>query len=922
MGSSVPRHAARGGFHLQSWRLRARVLETGLAALAVVGFVAYASPAYGGSNTVSAVSTCQSGPGSGWTINWTIQNSQNLSETGTVTAVTGGLSTLSTSTFTIAAGQPSSSTTIVQKLPASASGAVTLNFTGTWSDGSTTANSGTYSLSANPSCGPVVQQKQTIGGHIYLCNNGNPTTTDVPGGTIGATGPETVKPVPDPLAATDVPAGSYVVTATDPPGYTLLPCHGTSGSSLSAVLGATTQTQTVNVPAGGNGVAIFYVAPKSGSVPPQPASISLASSALQRSYSGAGQTLDFHYFVKNTGTRELNSVNVQDAHTGLSSISCPNTSLAPQASETCTAIYVTTQADVDAGRVVATATARGTPTGSATVDSLSTLTVPQQAGPGISVTQTANKSTYATVGEAIHFRFDVTNTGDVTLDDVGVTDELVDTPPPTCTATTLDAGDSTTCHSNYSVTQADLSAGSIVNTGTATGTPVDSDPVTATSNTVTLTSIQRLAGHIFLCLNGPTDIEINDGTLAATGPQNVPAQPNPLHAIDVPSGDYTMTATNPAGFVLENCPAAPGNTTNRITEADIAPDGGSATMTVPVPNGGEGIGEFFVAPAHPSLTLKTTAVQTNYSGAGQTINFNFLVTNTGNIGLDNVNITDTLAGVTALTCPEPVLAIGTAETCTGKYTTTAADVTAQSVISKATAHGTPPRGAVVSSSASSVTVLLLAITVTKTASPSSIVAGSSTPIAYTLTLTNTGKVTTPAPINVADSAPSGTTMVSGSAACASGPPPTCSVAVAAPTVTWTIAPGVKPGQVFTLGFKVTANVSDPTGNLTNTALWDGAGCAAGSCTTDTVTTPVTGSASSSSHGAGTGAAGSGTLAFTGALLAQQWMVALVAILLGGGLLVASHRRRSPKHASGSRWGLLELLVSPRSHRDPSGDRKD
>ncbi len=49
---------------------------------------------------------------------------------------------------------------------------------------------------------------------------------------------------------------------------------------------------------------------------------------------------------------------------------------------------------------------------------------------------------------------------------------------------------------------------------------------------------------------------------------------------------------------------------------------------------------------------------------------------------------------------------------------------------------------------------------------------------------------------------------------------------------------------------------------------------------------------------------------------------MAAILLGGGLLVASHRRRSPKHAVATRWGLLEFLMSPRSHRDPSGDRKD
>ncbi len=151
MGSRVPRHAARGGSHRPSGRLRARVLETGMAALAAVGFVAYASPAYGGSsNPVSAASTCQSGPGSGWTIGWTIQNPENLSETGTVTAVTGGLSTLATTTFTLAAtpaGQSPSSTTIDQNLPPTASGTVTLSFTGTWSDGSTTTNSGTYDLS-------------------------------------------------------------------------------------------------------------------------------------------------------------------------------------------------------------------------------------------------------------------------------------------------------------------------------------------------------------------------------------------------------------------------------------------------------------------------------------------------------------------------------------------------------------------------------------------------------------------------------------------------------------------------------------------------------------------------------------------------------------------------------------------------------
>ena len=46
---------------------------------------------------------------------------------------------------------------------------------------------------------------------------------------------------------------------------------------------------------------------------------------------------------------------------GLSAITCPDTSLAPAATETCTATYTTTQADVDAGAINNTGTATGTP---------------------------------------------------------------------------------------------------------------------------------------------------------------------------------------------------------------------------------------------------------------------------------------------------------------------------------------------------------------------------------------------------------------------------------------------------------------------------------------------------------------------------------------------------------------------------------
>ena len=59
--------------------------------------------------------------------------------------------------------------------------------------------------------------------------------------------------------------------------------------------------------------------------------------------------------------RDAHSVDVTDPMTGLSAVTCPSTTLAPGAAETCTATYTTTQADVDPGGITNTGTATGTP---------------------------------------------------------------------------------------------------------------------------------------------------------------------------------------------------------------------------------------------------------------------------------------------------------------------------------------------------------------------------------------------------------------------------------------------------------------------------------------------------------------------------------------------------------------------------------
>ena len=65
--------------------------------------------------------------------------------------------------------------------------------------------------------------------------------------------------------------------------------------------------------------------------------------------------------MTNTGTTTLSTIAVIDNL--IARVSCPDSSLAPGASETCTGTYTVTQADVDTGSVTNTATAAApTPT--------------------------------------------------------------------------------------------------------------------------------------------------------------------------------------------------------------------------------------------------------------------------------------------------------------------------------------------------------------------------------------------------------------------------------------------------------------------------------------------------------------------------------------------------------------------------------
>jgi len=254
-----------------------RLAQGGLAAsLVLIGVVGFGNVASAHDDAIVGVASCSNPIGTGYTVSWTVTNDWDQTEAGTVTSVTGGMATLDASTFAIAAQDsafttsgtsqlasvPYLSATLTQELPASASGLITLSTNSTWADGTNVSDSGAAELSGLQCGAPITPTAtitppivQSLAGHIYLCNNTQPTATEVPGGTLASTGPQTLSSSPNPLGTTDVAPGGYTMTATPPPDYVLVACMGSSVPAY----GGNTATEGVTVPAGGSGVGIFYV---------------------------------------------------------------------------------------------------------------------------------------------------------------------------------------------------------------------------------------------------------------------------------------------------------------------------------------------------------------------------------------------------------------------------------------------------------------------------------------------------------------------------------------------------------------------------------------------------------------------------------------------------------------------------------------
>jgi uncharacterized repeat protein (TIGR01451 family) len=107
--------------------------------------------------------------------------------------------------------------------------------------------------------------------------------------------------------------------------------------------------------------------------------------------------------------------------------------------------------------------------------------------PALTIDKTADPLTYDEVGDVISYSYLVTNTGNLTLYDVYVTDDKATTSP--ATVATLAPGASTTFTASYTISQADLDAGSVTNTAYASDGTTSSDPDSETVNAVPMPAL-------------------------------------------------------------------------------------------------------------------------------------------------------------------------------------------------------------------------------------------------------------------------------------------------------------------------------------------------------------------------------------------------------------------------------------------------
>ena len=477
-------------------------------------------------------------------------------------------------------------------------------------------------------------------------------------------------------------SGSYTVLQSD------VDAFAASGTQLS-----NTATVTADPPTGASiSENDTLNIPGSASNP----DIDLTKVSLTPTFSAPGDTIDFRFDIRNTGNVTLSAATASVWPPVISDslgipVSCPNTSIGPGQTLSCSASYTVQQLDIDNGQIVNTASTSFTVGGQTVTDS-GQATVPASRTTGIQMTKrvaSGSPTTFTTVGQTISYEYEVRNTGTVTLNDVRVEDDKVTV---SCPATPVAPNTTLVCTASYPVTQDDLNEGSVTNLATGFARPSsETNEIQSTQQSLTLNAVQTKSLEVAKSAGTPTPsfsvgstipytFEVtNTGNVDLDGPFTV--SDNKIGNFQCFTGTLLTGAANSqtctANYTLTSNDVGAGFVTNT---ASVSGDGvTSPTDSATVSN-----------TANPSVSLAKSASPSPVPAGTTTITYTFTVTNDGDAQLikatSPITVNDPLIGAVDCTTPQPAT-LDPLDTfqCTASYTLNQTQINAGEVVNTATA---------------------------------------------------------------------------------------------------------------------------------------------------------------------------------------------------------------------------------------------
>ena len=374
-----------------------------------------------------------------------------------------------------------------------------------------------------------------------------------------------------------------------------------------------------------------------------------------------GSVVPYQFILTNSGLEVLTALQVQDSL--VPNVTCPATQIAPApapgSTVVCTGSHVITQADLDAGQLVNTATATALNSASQPVTSnSSSVTLALGTTAKLTLKKFVDTPPPYAIGSSVTYRYDVTNTGNVTLSAPSVTDDKVAAitcDPPTVLTPGSGFGSSTTCHGTYVIRAPDIdAAGFVTNTASAsaqppTGARVTSAPASLRLAVGTDIAVTKIVDHptpllgeivtftVTAANQGPADatgLALSD--LIGAGIAFVGASPAAGTSYDAATGAWTIGSLAVGASVTLELFAQVTTVHSYTNTASIA------ALTEPDINPGNNTAQAVITPISNADIAMAKSISTSTPAVGEQVTFTVTATNLGPSPATGVRVSDPL----------------------------------------------------------------------------------------------------------------------------------------------------------------------------------------------------------------------------------------------------------------------------------------